>query len=232
MSKELVRVLVIDDEVAIRRFLRHSLDPSDYDVKEAENGAEGLRMTATWNPSIVLLDLGLPDMDGVEVARQIREWNPVPIIVLSVRENERDKIAALDAGADDYLTKPFGIGELMARVRVALRHAHHAQSSAPEPVFRAADIEVDLASHIVKRNGEEIHLTRNEFKILATLVKNAGKVVTHRQLLTEVWGPAYADESHYLRVYMGQLRQKLESNPAQPRLLTTESGVGYRLKSE
>ncbi len=224
------RVLVIDDEVAIRRFLRASLLPGEYELIEAENAQQGLHATATKNPEVVLLDLGLPDADGVDVARSIREWSEVPIIVLSVRGRDQDKIAALDAGADDYLTKPFSIGELLARIRVALRHAW--KGDRREAVFEAEGLRVDLSSRLVSRNGKEVHLTPNEFKMLAMLVRNAGRVVTHRQLLEEVWGSGYGSETHYLRVYMAQLRQKLEDNPAQPSLLLNESGVGYRLKAE
>ncbi|HTQ09343.1 MAG TPA: response regulator [Fimbriimonadaceae bacterium] len=222
-------ILIIDDETAIRRFLRASLDESEFRLLEAADGREGLRLTATGKPDVVLLDLGLPDIDGTRVAIEIREWSEVPIIVLSAREHEQDKVKALDAGADDYITKPFGMAELLARIRVALRHS---KKSPSEPIFRAGDLEVDLAAHVVRRAGEEVHLTRNEYGLLAALVKYAGKVVTHRQLLTEVWGGAYADESHYLRVYMGQLRHKLEADPTRPKLLTTEPGVGYRLKTE
>ncbi len=224
-----MRILVIDDELAIRRFLRYSLDPAQYELIEAESGNEGLRLIAKKSPAVVLLDLGLPDIDGVEVARQAREWSEVPIIVLSAREQEKDKIAALDAGADDYLTKPFGVGELQARIRAALRRGAKAE---PQPIFCAGDLEVDLHGHVVRKGGSEVHLTPNEFNLLACLIKHAGRVVTHKQLLTEVWGPEFADEPHYLRVYMGQLRHKLEDEPAQPKILTTESGVGYRLKVE
>ncbi len=224
------RILVIDDETAIRRFLRASLDPKQFDLIEAEDGASGIRATATQNPQIILLDLGLPDMDGIDVATSIREWSKTPIIVLSARGQEEDKIAALDAGADDYLTKPFGIGELLARIRVALRHS---QSDMPEdPTIETPMFKVDLASRQVTRNGEEVHLTPNEYKLLAVLAKHAGKVVTQRQLLREIWGEAYTEESHYLRVYMGQLRHKLEDDPAQPKTLITEAGVGYRLRVE
>jgi two-component system, OmpR family, KDP operon response regulator KdpE len=232
LTKDRIKLLVIDDELAIRRFLRASLDAEQFVLLEASEGREGIRVAATENPDIILLDLGLPDLDGNQVAREVREWSETPIIVLSAREQERDKVAALDAGADDYLTKPFGIGELLARIRVALRHVERSRSSAPEPVFRAGGLEVDLASHVVRLNSEEVHLTPNEFKLLALLVRNAGKVVTHKHLLTQVWGGAYAEESHYLRVYMGQLRHKLEADPARPKLLTTEPGVGYRLKAE
>lgn len=224
------KLLVIEDEAAIRKLLRAGLEPELYDLFEAENGTEGMRLVAAKNPDVVLLDLGLPDLDGVEVARQLREWTTVPIIVLSARGHEEDKIAALDAGADDYLTKPFGVGELTARIRVALRHRKTTET--PEPVFEAFGVRVDLAGRHVFRDNVEIHLTPNEYKLLAMLIRHSGMVLTHRQLLQEVWGPAYLDESHYLRVYMGQLRQKLEENPANPRMLTTEPGVGYRLRME
>jgi len=224
---EKIRILVIDDEIAIRRFLKASLDEAVYQVLEAANGADGIRLTATENPRVVLLDLGLPDLDGIEVAKRIREWSEVPIVVLSARGQELDKVAALDAGADDYLTKPFGIHELMARVRVALRRSPKLEPE--EPIFESEGLRVDLAGRHVYRNGEEVHLTPTEYKLLALLIRHAGRVVTHRQMLLEVWGPAYAEESHYLRVYMGQLRHKLEENPARPRIFTNEPGVGYRL---
>jgi two-component system, OmpR family, KDP operon response regulator KdpE len=225
---ERIRILIVDDEVAIRRFLRASLDPALYELLEAEDGEHAIRTTATENPKIVLLDLGLPDLDGIEVAKRIREWSDVPIVVLSARGQEADKVAALDAGADDYLTKPFGINELMARIRVALRH--RPKSEPEDPIFEAKGVRVDLATRRVFRNGDEVHLTPTEYKLLALLIRHAGRVVTHRQMLLEVWGPAYAQESHYLRVYMGQLRHKLEPNPAQPQLLTNEPGVGYRMR--
>ncbi|CAN5610327.1 response regulator [soil metagenome] len=224
------RILVIDDEAPIRRFLRASLDPKDFTLIEAATGQEGVRMAATKNPDVILLDLGLPDMDGIEVARALREWSEVPIIVLSARGREADKVEALDVGADDYLTKPFGIGELLARVRVALRHA--GKREVPEPVVEAGSLRIDLAARQVFRDGEEVRLTPNEYKLLAVLARHAGRVVLHKQLLREVWGEAYLEESHYLRVFMGQLRHKLEADPAQPRYLTTEPGVGYRLKTE
>lgn len=224
------KVLIIDDELAIRRFLRASLDNNEYDLIEAADGTSGMRAIASQNPDVVLLDLGLPDIDGVEVARQVREWSSVPIIVLSARGQEHDKVAALDGGADDYLTKPFGIGELLARVRVALRHS---LKSVPEaPVFSAHGITVDMASRRVTRDGAEVHLTPIEYKLLVLLIREAGKVVTHRQMLSEVWGPAYVEEGHYLRVFMGQLRHKLEADPSQPRMLTTEPGIGYRLRTD
>lgn len=225
-----IKVLVVDDELAIQRFLKASFEGSDYFVVEALNGSEGIRAAALENPAIALLDLGLPDMDGIEVVRRIREWSQVPVIVLSARGQEADKVAALDAGADDYLTKPFGVSELLARMRVSLRHA--SRQGPPAGTVEAFGVRIDLAARQVFRGGEEVHLTPNEFEILALLVRHAGKVVTHRQILREVWGPGYEEETHYLRVYMGQLRHKLEDSPAQPRLLTTESGVGYRLRTE
>ena len=224
------KLLVIDDELAIRRFLHASFPDGSFELIEAETGKDGIGKVATNAPDVVLLDLGLPDMDGIEVAREIRTWSEVPIIVLSARHQENDKIRALDAGADDYLTKPFSVGELLARVRVALRHSQRGTQEGP-PVFEYDGLKVDLAAHRVWSKGEEVHLTPNEFNLLAVLVRHAGKVVTHRQLLREVWGEAYADELQYLRVYAGQLRHKLEVNPAKPRLLLTEPGVGYRLQS-
>ncbi len=228
---EPVSVLVIDDEVPIRRFLRASLDPALYDLKEAGDGESGIRLVATENPQVVLLDLGLPDIDGIDVVKSLREWSKVPIIVLSARGQEKDKIAALDAGADDYLTKPFGIGELMARIRVAVRHLRPEADEA-NPVFEAMGVRIDMVHRRAYRADEEVHLTPTEYKLLLCMVRYAGKVLTHKQLLTEVWGPAYAEENHYLRVYMGQLRHKLEENPAQPKLLINEAGVGYRLQVE
>jgi two-component system KDP operon response regulator KdpE len=206
------------------------LDQTEYEVLDAEDGASGMRAVATKNPDVVLLDLGLPDLDGVEVARQLREWTQVPIIVLSARGQEEDKVQALDAGADDYLTKPFGVGELNARIRVALRHA--AKDAPNEPVIEVDGLKIDFAARQVFRDGIEIHLTPNEYKLLAALARNSGKVITHRQLLNQVWGPQYEDEPHYVRVYMGQLRHKLESDPSNPRILTTEPGVGYRFRTE
>jgi two-component system KDP operon response regulator KdpE len=223
-------LLVVDDEPQLLRFLRASLPHQGYRIIEATTGEEGLRAAATRSPDAVLLDLGLPDLDGVEVTRRLREWSTVPVIVLSARGQESDKIEALDAGADDYLTKPFGIGELLARLRVALRHA--ARGTAPAPVFESGDLRVDLAARRVFARGDEVRLTRTEYKLLALLVQHAGKVLTHRQLLKDVWGPGSVGESHYLRVYMGQLRHKLEADPARPRHLVTEIGVGYRLRTD
>jgi len=215
----------------MRRFLRAALGTQEYDLVEAPTAREGLAQAAGRNPDLILLDLGLPDTDGLEVTRRIREWSTTPIIVLSARGQEGDKVAALDAGADDYLTKPFGVGELLARMRVALRHAARV-GGAPEPVFEGEGIRVDLASRQVLREGVEVHLTPLEYKLLATLVRHAGKVLTHRQLLKEVWGINAINHTHYLRVYITQLRHKLERDPTHPRLLQTESGVGYRLRAE
>jgi two-component system KDP operon response regulator KdpE len=224
-------VLVVEDEVQVMRFLRVTLAAYGYRVVEASTGQQGLAEAATRLPELIVLDLGLPDMDGVEVARRIRAWSTTPIIVLSARGKERDKIEALDAGADDYLTKPFGVGELLARMRVALRNAARLGVSSGEPVFEVGELRVDLAARRVSMGPKEVRLTRTQFNLLAMLVKHAGKVVTHRQLLRDVWGPG-ATESHYVRVYMGQLRHKLETDPAQPQYLLTETGVGYRLRAD
>jgi two-component system, OmpR family, KDP operon response regulator KdpE len=225
-------VLVVEDAPQVTRFLRATLAAHGYRVVDAGTGQQALVEAATRLPDIVLLDLGLPDLDGVEVTRRLREWTATPIIVLSARGQERDKIEALDAGADDYLTKPFGVGELLARIRVALRNATRVGGGKSEPVFETGDLRVDLSARRVHVRGGEVRLTRTQFNLLAVLVKNAGKVVTHRQLLREVWGPGAAGQSHYVRVYMGQLRHKLETDPARPRYLETETGVGYRLRSE
>ena len=227
-----INVLVIEDEAPIRRFLRASLPSHGYHLIEAENGEDGLLQAAMQRPAIIILDLGLPDLDGLQVTQRLREWTNTPIIVLSARGREDDKIAALDAGADDYLTKPFGMGELLARLRVALRHLHQHGGEKGEPVFQVGALRVDLVRRQVFVADQEVHLTPNEYNLLTTLVQHAGKVMTHRQLLREVWGPAYTEENHYLRVYMGQLRHKLEADPARPRYLLTEPGVGYRLAIE
>jgi two-component system KDP operon response regulator KdpE len=224
-------VLVVEDEPQVLRFLRASLSAHGYRLAEAVTGAQALVEASTRGPDLVLLDLGLPDLDGIEVTRRIREWSAVPIVVVSARGQERDKVEALDAGADDYLTKPFGTEELLARMRVALRHAARLKGDG-EPVFETGELRVDLAARLVFRRGEDVRLTRTEYRLLAVLVQNAGKVVTHRQLLREVWGPGSSSETHYLRVYMAQLRHKLEDDPAQPRYLLTETGVGYRLRAE
>lgn len=223
-------ILVIEDEPQIRRFLRATLTSHGYKLIESATAQEGLAQAASWVPDLVILDLGLPDLDGVEVARRLREWSAAPILVLSVRDREHDKIAALDAGADDYLTKPFGVGELLARIRVAFRHSAQISQEPGDPVFKAGGLQVDLARRQVLVNASEVHLTPIEYKLLTVLIRHAEKVVTHQQLLKEVWGPACANETHYLRVYMGQLRRKLETDPARPHYLITEPGVGYRLK--
>jgi two-component system KDP operon response regulator KdpE len=218
--------LVIDDELQIRRLLRVCLEANGYRVSEAATGKEGIAEAAQHPPDVVILDLGLPDMEGVLVLKRLREWSRVPVVVLSVRDREEDKIAALDNGADDYVTKPFSSGELMARLRAAQRHAAPASETT---IFRSGHLEVDLAARVVKRKGEEVKLTATEYSLLRLFVQHAGKVLTHRQILREVWGPNYVEQTHYLRVYLAHLREKLEANPAQPELLTTEPGVGYRL---
>ena len=223
-------VLVVDDEPPIRRFLRATLSAHGFRVAEAATAGEALEKLAAASPDVMLLDLGLPDRDGLDVLVELRGWSAVPVIVLSARQREPDKVAALDAGADDYLSKPFGTDELLARMRVALRHA--ARPGGASPVYRAGELFVDLEARLVTVRGNEVHLTPHEFKLLAALVKKAGKVLTHRQLLREVWGPEYGDENHYVRVYMAQLRRKLEADPARPRYLRSEPGVGYRLIAE
>lgn len=222
-------ILLIEDEAPMRRFLRASLTAHDYQLVEAETAKDGLAQAAARNPDLILLDLGLPDLDGLAVTEQLRGWAKMPIIVLSARGQEDDKVRALDAGADDYLTKPFGVGELLARIRVALRHA--AATSSGESTFSVDNLRVDLARRQVFASGAEVHLTPIEYKLLVTLIKHSGKVVTHRQLLREVWGPNSSDQTQYLRVYMAQLRHKLEQNPSRPVYLTTEPGVGYRLRT-
>lgn len=223
-------VLVIEDELPIRRFLKIALTDHGYDFREASTGKEGLSKAASEPPDLVILDLGLPDMDGLDVTCQLREWSRVPIIILSARGHEKDKVEALDAGADDYLTKPFGVLELLARVRVALRHAASVASGQSAAEFSFGNIRVDFGSRCVLLDGKEVHLTRIEYKLLLTLIKYAGKVVTHKQLLKDIWGHQYSEESNYLRVYMAHLRRKLEQDSAQPKHFLTEAGVGYRLK--
>lgn len=220
-------VLVIDDEPQILRALRTILTEKKFRVTIANRGEEGLALAAANPPDIVILDLGLPDIDGFEVCARLREWTQVPIIVLSVRDSERDKVAALDRGADDYLIKPFGIEELLARVRVALRHSAQSQGR-KETVVEAGSLLIDLPRHVVRRDGTEVKLTATEFKLLAYLAANPGRVLTHQSILTHVWGEAEADHIEYLRVYMRQLRKKLEADPESPRYLVTEPGVGYR----
>ena len=221
--------LVIDDELQMRRLLRVCLEANGYRVSEAATGKDGIAEAAQHPPDVVILDLGLPDMEGVAVLKRLREWSRVPVVVLSVRDREEDKIAALDAGADDYVTKPFSSGELLARLRVAQRHA---APTSETTVFRSGQLEVDMAARVVKLKGKEVKLTATEYSLLRLFVQHAGKVLTHRQILREVWGPNYVEQTHYLRVYLAHLREKLEDNPAQPELLTTEPGIGYRLVSK
>jgi two-component system, OmpR family, KDP operon response regulator KdpE len=223
-------VLLIEDEPQMRRFLRASLSSSGHVLIEAATGREGLAAAAANPPDVILLDLGLPDMDGLEVTQRLRAWTRTPIIVLSARDKEHDKVVALDAGADDYLTKPFSMPELLARIRVAMRHAPDA--SKEESIYDLGDLRIDLASRVVSRRGEEIRLTPIEFKLLATLVRNAGRVMTYQQLLKEVWGLRYASQKQYLHVYVGHLRHKLEEDPTRPRFLITDAGVGYRFKTD
>jgi len=223
-------VLVVEDEPEIRRFLRTTLAAEGYRVIEAENGQRGAIEAGTHKPDLAIVDLGLPDIDGVEVIRRIRAWSPMPIVVLSARALETAKVQALDAGADDYITKPFGVAELLARVRVALRHAARAPSGADALAF--GRVSVDLERRKVTRGGKDVHLTPIEYRLLACLAQHADMVVTHRQLLREVWGPSHVEHTHYLRLYMKQLRDKLEDDPIRPRHLLTETGVGYRLVEE
>lgn len=229
MNENGLRVLVVDDERAIRRYLHAALNAQGYTVYEASGGKEALNMVISDRPDLIILDLGLPDMDGVEVTRQLREWTQIPIIILSVREQESDKIEALDSGADDYLTKPFSSGELLARMRAALRRS---MESTSEPIFEMDNLMVDLARRQVKVGGEEISLTPTEYDLLRVLVQNAGRVLTHRQLLRQVWGSAYESEAHLLRVNMSNLRRKIEPDATRPRYIITEPGVGYRLRTQ
>ena len=225
-------VVLIEDEAQIRRFLRATLTGQGYRLFEATTGADGLVEVASRQPDVVIVDLGLPDMDGLEVIRRLREWSAAPVIVLSARGQERDKVTALDAGADDYVGKPFSAGELLARIRVALRHTAGASHEGSEGAFKVGELQVDqLRRHVIVR-GAEVKLTPIEYKLLTTLVRHAGKVVTHPQLLREVWGPGHEDQAHYVRVYMAHLRHKLEAEPARPRYLLTEPGVGYRLAAD
>jgi len=225
-------VLLVEDEVQVRRFLRASLFARGYRLQEAERGEQALRFAAEFVPDLVILDLGLPDMDGLDVIRRLREWSAVPIIVISARGKEPQKVAALDAGADDYLTKPFGVPELMARVRVSLRHAADLRSSRPGGVFTCGNLRVDLAARRVYSSDALVHLTPIEYRMLLVLVQNAGRVVTQRHMLLSVWGPGSEHQSHYVRIHMAHLRHKLEEDPALPKLFVTEVGVGYRLDTE
>jgi len=229
MSNASTRVLVVDDEAPIRRFQRAALAAHGYEVLEARSGQEALSAVTAQRPDLLILDLGLPDMEGLEVTRRLREWSNIPIIILSVREREADKVATLDAGADDYLTKPFGVGELLARMRVAMRRTVPATD---EPAFTTGELQVDLASRIVTVAGQEVQLTPTEYDLLRALVTHAGKVMTHRQLLRQVWGVAYEQETHILRVNISNLRRKIEADPTRPRYIHTEPGVGYRLRTD
>lgn len=228
--KNLPHILVIDDEPQILRALRTILSAKQFKVTTAARGEEGLALAATAKPDLIILDLGLPDINGLEVCAQLREWTKVPIIVLSVRDAERDKVAALDKGADDYLTKPFGIEELLARIRVALRHSAEVQGKG-ESVIHSGNLTIDIPNHVVKLGGDEVKLSATEFNLLAYLAGNTGRVLTHSTILAHVWGPADADHTEYLRVYIRQLRKKLERDPEQPEMITTEPGIGYRFIS-
>lgn len=221
-----VRILVVDDESAIRNLLRTNLSPRGYKIQEAVDGKSGIQQAKEFHPHLVLLDLGLPDMNGADVLRELRKWTRVPIIVLTVTDNEETKVRLLDEGADDYLTKPFGVNELHARVRVALRNVGLIEAT---PIFSAGDLQVDLSSRLVTVDGKEVRLTATEFEVLARLVRDHGKVVRQSQILKQVWGVSSEDQSHYLRIYINQLRKKLEKNPAEPKHILTEAGVGYRL---
>ena len=225
-------ILIVEDEPQIRRFLRTTLTAEGYRVVEAENGERGVTEAATHKPDLVMVDLGLPDIDGVEVVKRIRAWSSLPILILSARSAEANKVAALDAGADDYVTKPFSVGELSARIRVALRHAARGANAGAVDTLHFGNIEVDLERRLIRSEGKDVHLTPIEFRLLGCLAAHAGMVLTHRHLLREVWGPSHVDQAHYLRIYMKQLRHKLEPDPARPRFLLTETGVGYRLAAE
>jgi two-component system KDP operon response regulator KdpE len=229
MSTPGALVLVIEDEPQMRRFIRASLEAHGFQVDEASNGAEALALATSRNPDVILMDLGLPDIDGIDLTRRLREWSRTPVIVISARGREADKVSALDAGADDYLTKPFGVDELLARIRVALRHAHDTQRT-EESALEFGNVRIDFARREVKVGDGEVHLTPTEYKMLSLLARNAGRVLTHRQIIREVWGPSYAGQTHHVRVHMAELRKKIESDPARPQLLLTEPGVGYRLR--
>ena len=228
LDKNVARVLVVDDEKAIQRFLKNALSSAEFSVHVAEGGKEALAAAVAIRPDLIILDLGLPDMDGVEVLRRLREWTQVPVIILSVRDREDEKVTALDSGADDYVTKPFGIGELLARMRVALRKS---VPQSPEPVYKVDGLEVDLEHRRVFVQGNEVQLTVTEYDLLRLLVNHAGKVLTHNQILRQMWGPAYVEQPHLLRVNISNLRRKIEPEPNRPRYILTELGVGYRLKT-
>jgi len=230
MPKTGETVLLIEDELQMRRFLRVALEGADYRLVEAETGRDGLSKAAEWNPDVILLDFGLPDIDGIDVIRNLREWSKTPVIIISAREQENDKIKALDGGADDYLTKPFGVGELLARIRVSARHRRLQQSGQNETAFVAGGLRIDYVRRQVFVDDREIHLTPIEYRLIAYLTQNAGKVITHRQLLKEIWGPSSIEHAQYLRVYMTQLRRKIETDAARPKFLINEPGIGYRFK--
>jgi two-component system, OmpR family, KDP operon response regulator KdpE len=231
MNEDRAIILLIEDEPQMMRFLRVTLQSEDYRLLEADTAASGISQAASRNPDIILLDLGLPDMDGLEVIERLRTWSHIPIIVISAREQEGDKVKALDRGADDYLTKPFGVGELLARIRVALRHAAPKGRDQVEASFAVDDLRIDFIKRRVSVDDKEVHLTPIEYRLLTVLVRNAGKVMTHRQILKEVWGPLYVEHTHYLRVFMNQLRKKIEIDPARPHFLINEPGIGYRFKT-
>jgi two-component system KDP operon response regulator KdpE len=230
MSAPQPLVLLIEDEPPMRRFLRASLGSHGFRLIEAATAREGLAMAMSQNPELILLDLGLPDGDGIALTKSLRDWTDVPIVVISARGREDDKVMALDAGADDYVTKPFGVNELLARIRVAFRHAHAARTGNASDVIDLGGLRIDLGSHVVTVGARDVHLTPIEYKLVALLARHAGKVLTHRHLLKEVWGPGHAEQTHYLRVRMAELRKKIEANPSQPRWLLTEPGVGYRMR--
>jgi len=230
VSDEEPLVLLVEDEVQMRRFLRAALGSHGFRLVEAATAREAMQLATSHNPSLILLDLGLPDGDGIDLTRELREWCKAPIIVISARGAEQDKVTALDVGADDYLTKPFGTNELIARMRVSLRHAAQAGGTSAPSTLQVGELFVDFARHEVRVGDRDVKLTPTEFRLLALLARNAGKVLTHRQILTEIWGPAYASQSHYVRVHMAELRRKVEREPARPQMLLTEAGVGYRLR--
>ena len=230
MTERTATILVVEDEAQMRKFVHLALEAQGYRIVESETGKDALQQAAAYTPDLVLLDLGLPDMDGLEVTKRLREWSAMPIIVISARGRENEKVEALDAGADDYLTKPFGNAELMARIRVALRHAARSPQDPTSSVITVGDLKIDLMKRLVFVGDTEVHHTPIEYKLLATLMHHAGRVMTHKQLLDQVWGPGHAHQMQYLRVYMTQLRQKLEKTPARPKYLITEPGVGYRIK--